>query len=57
MELTAKYKTEKINSAELLENYNTIKSEFKLLLSQPQFKNIRVNNKITKLLNDEVVSI
>ena len=50
--LNSNYAADKVATAELTENYHTLRSEFKLLLSQPQFKNIRVNNKISKLLND-----
>jgi len=51
-ELQGEHSAANVAAAELLENYNVIRTEFKLLLSQPQFKNIRVNNKISRLLND-----
>ena len=50
--LQEEYNADKVDAAELLENYNLLRTEFKLLLSQPQFKNIRVNSKISKLLNN-----
>jgi chromosome segregation ATPase len=51
-ELQGEHSEAQVAAAELTENYNVIRTEFKLLLSQPQFKNIRVNNKISRLLND-----
>lgn len=51
-DLQTEHSAAKVTAAELGENYNILRTEFKLLLSQPQFKNIRVNNKISRLLNE-----
>ena len=51
-QLQGEMNTQTVAATELGENYKVIRTEFKLLLSQPQFKNIRVNNKISRLLNE-----
>lgn len=52
-ELQSKHSATVVSATELGDSFQLLRTEFRLLLSQPQFKNVRVSNKISRLLNAE----